>query len=225
MLSKLLVSALFAGAVAGVIAGLLQLVFIQPVLLHAELYENGTLTHFGTAINPARPDLPAFVPLRDMLSIVFTMFTYTGYAMILVALMLVAQERGADITVRTGIGWGIAGFIAAHLAPAFSLAPEVPGVAAADIGARQIWWFSTVAASSIALLLIAFGRNWILWGVAVILLAAPHIIGAPQPDAFIGPVPPEIAALFAVRALGVGLASWTILGCFAAYFLDKEQRR
>lgn len=47
MLSKLLVSALFAGAAAGLIAGLLQLVFVQPVLLHAELYENGTLAHFG----------------------------------------------------------------------------------------------------------------------------------------------------------------------------------
>ena len=225
MLSKLLVSALFAGASAGLIAGILQFLFVQPVLLHAELYENGTLTHFGTSIASSRPELPDFAPLRDLLSIVFTMFIYTGYAMILVALMLFAEERGADVSVRAGISWWIAGFVAAHLAPAFSLAPEVPGAAAADIGARQIWWFATVAAAGISMWFIAFGRNWIMWGISVILLAAPHIIGAPQPDTFAGPVPPEIAALFAARALGVGFASWTILGCLAAYFLDKEQRR
>ncbi|MEQ6249650.1 CbtA family protein [Sulfitobacter sp. HNIBRBA3233] len=225
MLPKLLTSALFAGAAAGLIAGLLQLLFVQPVLLHAELYESGALVHFGAAQVSATPDLPGFDPVRDLLSVVFTMLTYTGYAFILVALMLVADERGAELNARTGLLWGVAGFVAAHLAPGFSLAPEVPGVAAADVGARQIWWFATVIAAAVALWLIAFGRNWALWGVAVILLAAPHIIGAPQPDSFIGPVPTELGALFAARALGVGLASWVLLGAFGAYFLDKEQRR
>jgi predicted cobalt transporter CbtA len=61
-----------------------------------------------------------------------------------------------------------------------------------------------------------------VWGIAVILLLAPHIIGAPEPDSFAGPVPPEIAALFAARALGVGLASWVLLGAFAGYFWQRE---
>lgn len=225
MLSKLLTSALFAGAAAGLIVGLLQLLFVQPVLLHAELYETGELVHFGAAAVTAHPELPGFDPVRDLLSIVFTMLTYTGYALMLVALMLLAQERGADVNARTGIIWGVAGFVAAHFAPGFSLAPEVPGVAAADVGARQVWWFATVAAAGVAMWLLAFGRNWAMWGVAIILLAAPHLIGAPEPDIFAGPVPTEIGALFAARALGVGLAAWVILGCMAAYFLDKEQRR
>ena len=224
MISKLLTSALFAGAAAGLIAGLLQLVFVQPVLLHAELYESGELVHFGAAAVSAHPELPGFDLVRDLLTIVFTMLTYTGYAMMLVALMLLAEERGADVTARSGIIWGVAGFIAAHFAPGFTLAPEVPGVAAADVGARQVWWFATVAAAGIAMWLLAFGRNWAMWGVAVILLAAPHLIGAPEPDSFSGPVPTELGALFAARAFGVGLAAWAVLGCFAAYFLDKEQR-
>lgn len=225
MLTKLLTSALFAGAAAGLIAGLLQLLFVQPVLLHAELYESGQLVHFGASAIAANPQLPGFDPVRDLLSIVFTMLTYTGYAMMLVALMLVAEERGAGVTARTGIIWGVAGFTAAHFAPAFSLPPELPGAAAADVGARQIWWYATVVASGVAMWLLAFGRNWAVWGAAVILLAAPHLIGAPQPAQFTGPVPPEIAAEFAARALGVGLAAWVILGSCAAYFLDKEQRR
>lgn len=225
MLSKLLTSALFAGAAAGLIAGLLQLLFVQPVLLHAELYESGELVHFGSIASSAHPDLPGFDAVRDLLSIVFSMLTYTGYAMMLVALMLIAEERGAHVTARTGIIWGIAGFVAAHFAPGFSLAPELPGSAAADIGARQVWWFATVISAGIAMWLIAFGRNWAMWGSAVILLAAPHVIGAPMPDTLTGPVPTEIASLFASRAYGVGMVAWVMLGCFAAYFLDKEQRR
>lgn len=225
MLSKLLASALFAGAAAGLIAGLLQLLFVQPVLLHAELYESGELVHFGSIASSAHPDLPGFDAVRDLLSIVFSMLTYTGYAMMLVALMLIAEERGAHVTARTGIIWGIAGFVAAHFAPGFSLAPELPGSAAADIGARQVWWFATVISAGIAMWLLAFGRNWAMWGSAVILLAAPHVIGAPMPDTLTGPVPTEIASLFASRAYGVGMVAWVMLGCFAAYFLDKEQRR
>ncbi|MDC0136264.1 CbtA family protein [Sulfitobacter sp.] len=224
MLSKLLTSGLFAGAAAGLITGLLQLSFVQPILLQAELYESGALVHFGAVTAMPQSDLLGFDPVRDLLSIIFTMLTYTGYAMMMVALMLLAEERGAEVNVRTGILWGIAGFVAAHLAPAFSLAPEVPGAAAADIGERQLWWFATVAAAAVAMWLLAFGRNWGIWGVAMILLFAPHLIGAPMRDGFFGLVPPEIAALFAARSLGVGLAGWVILGCMAAYFLDKEQR-
>lgn len=222
MFSKFLTSALFAGAVAGLIAGLLQLAFVQPVLLHAELYESGELIHLGADPVTAHPVLPGFDAVRDGLSLIFTMLTYTGYALILVAVMSVAEGRGARIDGRIGMIWGIAGFVTFHLAPAFTLAPEVPGVAAAEVSARQIWWFATVAAAGVALWLIAFARNWALQGLAVALLAAPHLIGAPEPDSFTGTVPPEIAALFAARALGVGLAAWVLLGAFAGYFWQRE---
>lgn len=222
MLTRFLTSALFAGAAAGLIAGLLQLVFVQPVLLHAELYEGGDLVHFGALAVSAHPELPGFDGVRDGLSLIFTMLTYTGYALILIAFMSVAQDRGAQINARTGIIWGVAGFVVFHFAPGFTLAPEVPGVAAADVGARQIWWFATVAATGVALWLIAFGSGWPMWGVAIVLLGLPHLIGAPQPDTFAGPVPPEIAALFASRALGVGMAAWVLLGAFAGYFWQKE---
>lgn len=223
MYARLFTSALFAGAAAGLIAGLLQLYFVQPVLLHAELYEGGDLVHFGAekAVT-AHPVLPGFDAVRDILSLVFTMLIYTGYALIMLALMGVAEDRGAMIDGRTGIIWGIAGFVAFHFAPGFTLAPEVPGVAAADVTARQIWWFATAGAAGVAMWLIAFGQNWVMWGVAVILLLAPHVIGAPEPDVFTGPVPTEIGALFAARALGVGLAAWVLLGCFAGYFWQRE---
>lgn len=225
MTSRLIITALFAGAAAGLAAGILQLFFVQPVLLHAELYESGLLTHFGADPVSAQQSLPGFDPVRDILSLIFTMLTYTGYALLLVAAMSLAEDRGAPIDGRWGILWGAAGFVAFHLAPGFSLAPEVPGVAAADITARQIWWFATVAAAALALWLLAFGQSLRAWAPAIILLLLPHIIGAPQPATFVGPVPPEIAALFAARALGVGLAAWVLLGAFAGFFWQREADR
>ena len=225
MFQRFLITSLFAGAAAGLIAGILQLIFVQPVLLHAELYEGGELVHFGAEAISAHPDLPGFDAVRDGLSVVFTMLTYTGYTLMLVALLSIAEEQGAQIDGRTGILWGIAGFVTFHFATGLSLSPEVPGVAAADVGVRQIWWWGAVIAAGIAMWLIAFGRNWTMWGVAVILLAAPHVIGAPEPDAFAGSVPTELGALFAARAFGVGFASWVLVGSFAGYFWKREEDR
>ncbi|KUJ85550.1 cobalt transporter [Ruegeria marisrubri] len=224
MFSRILTSALFAGAAAGLIAALLQLVFVQPVLLHAELYESGELVHFGGGYVSAHPELPGpfAEPMRDALSVVFSMLTYTGYALVLVALMSLAERQGHEVNARTGILWGLAGFVTFHFAPGLSLAPEVPGVAAAEIGARQIWWTATVAAAGIAMWLIAFGGNVASYVIAAILLMAPHLIGAPEPDSFAGPVPTEIGALFAARAFGVGMAAWVLVGSFAGYFWQSE---
>jgi cobalt transporter subunit CbtA len=158
--------------------------------------------------------------MRDLLSIGFTMAIYVGYAFILVALLSLANQSA--VAPRYGILWGIAGFVTLHLAPAFSLAPEVPGVASADIDARQVWWFSTVIATGIAFWLLAFvPRTWAL-GAAMALLLTPHLLGAPMPESFYGPVPPELASLFATRALGVGMMAWVLLGVFACYFWETE---
>ncbi|WP_291729579.1 CbtA family protein [Leisingera sp. F5] len=225
MFSRILISGLFAGAAAGLITALLQLYFVQPVLLHAELYESGELVHFGADAVSAHPELPGFDAVRDGLSIVFTMLTYTGYALVLVALMSMAERQGHEVTARNGLMWGLAGFIAFHFAPGMSLAPEVPGVAAADVGVRQIWWTITVAAAGVAMWLIAFGGNLVSYLVAALLLMAPHVVGAPEPETFSGPVPTEIGALFAARAFGIGMAAWALLGSFAGYFWQAEGKR
>ena len=222
MLSKILTSALFAGFATGIVAAILQFVFVQPVLLHAELYESGALTHFGADVHSTDQDLGGFDLTRDGLSLLFTVLIYTGYALIMVGAMAMASDRDITISVRSGLIWGVAGFVAVHLAPALGLPPEVPGVAAADVTPRQIWWFLTVLTAATAMALVAFGRNWVMWGAAIVLLLAPHLIGAPQPDSYAGPVPPELAAEFATRALGVGLAAWALLGLFSAYFWRSE---
>ena len=242
MFKKLFASALFAGAGAGLVAALVQLLFVQPVLIEAERYESGELVHFagGEAAPHDHADPAqhadgqahdhgdeahgdggdALLP-REAMNVVFNIALYVGFGLVLTAAMALGAGQGVTITARSGVIWGIAGFVALHLAPAFSLAPEVPGVAAADVGARQIWWFATVAAAAVALWLIAFGRGWAAYGAAVVLLLAPHLIGAPHHGAPIGPVPPEVAALFASRALGAALAAWATLGLLAGFFWNS----
>ncbi|WEF24758.1 CbtA family protein [Paracoccus sp. S3-43] len=232
MLSRLLSSALIAGAAAGLIATLLQLGFVQPVLLHAELYEGGELTHFAApgdhhhgaadsahdhdraegAAAAAHPDMGGLDLTRDGLSVLFSILVYAGYALLLVAAIALAENRGHTVTPRQGLLWGIAGFVAVQLAPAFGLAPELPGMAAANITQREIWWLATVALSAAALWLIAFGKSWATWAPAIVLAALPHLVGAPHPAELTGPTPPELAAQFAGRALGVGLVAWVALG-------------
>ncbi|RLQ87489.1 CbtA family protein [Notoacmeibacter ruber] len=218
MFTRLITSAVFAGAGAGLIAALLQLTFVQPVLLHAELYESGQLVHFGAEAVSAHPDLGGLDLMRDGLSVLFSMLLYTGYALLLLPLMAIAEQRGQSLDGKTGLIWGAIGFLVIQFAPGFTLAPEVPGVAAADVFARQFWWVGTVVAAGVAAGLIAFTRSWFAWIGAAVLLLAPHLIGAPEPESFAGPVPPEIAALFAARAFGVALVGWALLGAFAAYF-------
>ena len=93
MFSRIMVSGLFAGAIAGIIAGFLQWYFVQPVLLHSELYETGILTHFDGSNNSAHPDLEYIQPMRDRLSLIFSMLIYTGYALILIAAMTLRQQK------------------------------------------------------------------------------------------------------------------------------------
>ena len=221
MLSKILTSALIAGAVTGLIAALLLFVFVEPVLLHAEMFESGALVHTG--VSDAHFDMPPLDVMRTVFLIVFTMFLYSGDGLILVALMNVAESQGAVITARTGLIWGIAGFIAVQFAPGFGLAPEVPGSSAADLTARQLWWFATVGATIGGLWLIAFAKTKMLWTLGAVLILAPHIIGAPEADIMTGTAPTELGGEFAARSYGVGLAAWVMLGSLAGYFWSTER--
>jgi len=223
MFQKVLTSALLAGFCAGLVAAALQFLFIQPVLLHAELYESGELVHFGGHAISTHPDLPAFaLTIRNGLLVLFSALLYVGYALLLVACMGIAEECGVAITTHRGLIWGIAGFVVFHFAPTFSLPPEVPGVATVDLGDRQVWWWLTSFATALALGMIAFGKSLTFWVIAVVLILAPHLIGAPQPDSFAGAAPPELAALYASRTLGVGLAVWVLLGLLSGYFWQSE---
>jgi cobalt transporter subunit CbtA len=224
MVKKLVTSALFAGFAAGLIAAALQIVLLVPLILEAELYEMGMLIHFGDISKPM-PDVEwEYDWVRNGWTVLSAATVFVGFAFILVAAMAFAEQKGVTITTRSGILWGLAGAAAIQIAPSLGLAPELPGMIAAELAPRQIWWVGTVIATIVGLSAIAFGTNWMVWGPGLVIMVVPHIIGAPHPDVFGGSVPPELAAEFAGRSLGVGAISWAVLGILSAYFWLQENR-
>ena len=202
---------------------------------HEHTHETGAVAHdHGAndpgAHDPAANDLGAHdhgeaatAVMRNGWTVLFTGLVYVAYAMILVAGFGLARIYGRVIDARAGLLWGIAGFAAFQLAPAMGLAPELPGTAAADLGARQVWWWATVAATGTGLALLAYGHGVVTVAVAAMLLAAPHVIGAPMLEGFGGVAPPEVAAAFSARVLGVGLVVWSVMGWVAGYVWGDEK--
>ena len=142
--------------------------------------------------------------------------SYVGYALILVAGYGLAEAFGIIVTLREGVLWGIAGFMAFQLAPAMGMAPELPGTMAADLTGRQIWWAGTAICTAAGLGLLGYGKGVAAIGVALLLLAAPHVIGAPELETYSGIAPPELASAFAARSLGAALVVWASMGALAA---------
>ncbi len=242
MLRTLLASALFAGLIAGLFAAALQLAFLVPLIAEAELYESGAVSHFSEAPSGAQTGAHTGAhddgaaaghkhgvgeggATRHLLTVLMTVLTTCGFALILVAGFALAERAGlARVDHRTGLLFGLAGFAAVQLMPSLGLSPELPGVAAGELVARQLWWVGTVVGTAVGMALVVWGGMAAkLAGAA--LIAAPHLIGAPHPDSFEGVVPPELAALFAARVLVVGALAWVALGALAGHFWARETQQ
>jgi cobalt transporter subunit CbtA len=231
MLKVLLASALFAGLIAGLFAAGLQQAFLVPLIAKAELYETGTIIHFGGAEEAAHGAEAAHEHttaeegdiFRTLLTVLMTVLTTCGFGLILVAGFALAERMQLTrINLRTGLLFGLAGFAATQLMPSIGLSPELPGAAAADLAQRQLWWLVTVGGTLAGIALLAWGNTAAKIAGAV-LIAAPHIYGAPHPHEFSGVVPPELSALFVARVLAVGALGWAALGALAGHFWSREQ--
>jgi cobalt transporter subunit CbtA len=227
MLKSLLASALFAGLIAGLFAAGLQQAFLVPLIAEAELYETGAVIHFGAAEAAAEAGhelaaAPGTDLARTLLTMLMTVLSTCGFGLILVAGFALAERMALTrVDLRTGFLFGLAAFAATQLMPSMGLSPELPGAAAGELAQRQIWWLATVAGTFIGIALIAWG-NTAAKIAGVVLIAAPHLVGAPHPHEFEGVVPPELAALFAARVLVVGALAWATLGALAGHFWSRE---
>ena len=234
MLQRLLTSALLAGFAGGLIIALLQIVLLSPIIIEAEEYEAGNRIHFeGVFDRPITEhdhgdetiveethemEMDAgFFTGRSLRTVISTILTSLGYSFVMVAGFAIAERGGVAVTARSGMIWGMAGFIAFNLATSAGLPPELPGSYAAPLQDRQLWWIGTAVASVAGLASIAFGKNWVPWAVGIALLALPHIIGAPVTDVFGGVVPPELQGDFVGLSLGVSAVGWVLLGLLAGF--------
>jgi cobalt transporter subunit CbtA len=244
MITRVLAVGLLAGLIAGLCVAVLQTFTTTPLILKAEVFEKADAAKVegaslwygpgrGTVASEARVILvhgdahgataegaeeewePQDGLERTLYASTATIATAIGFAFLLLAGLLVA---GDPIDERRAIGWAAAGFVATGLAPALGLSPEVPGMAAAELAGRQQWWFATAAATAVGLWLILRTDSISLRLLAVVILVAPHVWGAPHlAEAHASSVPAHLAAQFAATSLAVQATLWLLTGFFVGF--------
>lgn len=248
MIRRLFFAAIAAGLLAGVIISTIHQVTTVPLIRQAETYEDaakkGAVSHaflFSAALRLNKPDaapIPlwrvdgqlghkhddAWAPADGIERVFYTSLTTIlagiGFALFLVVGMVL---RGEQVDARRGVLWGAGGFVAFTLAPALGLAPEIPGATVTDLMARQIWWIAAVVAAIAGLWLLIFTEGTIWKAVGVIVIAAPHVFGAPHPHEFPGGgAPAELAARFAATSIVTSALFWALLGGFAGHFFGRS---
>ena len=238
MFRRILITALLAGFLGGLGISVVQQFTTAPIIHHAEQFESKGSAgghrhgHLDKApppylvlaqakeMPPAEDNVwaPANGLERTLYSTLANIIAGIGFALILVACIAL---YGRHVDGRTGVLWGIAGFAVINLAPALGLPPEVPGAMAAERGARQGWWMLCVAATAVGLWMLIFrhGAFWVVGG--IVIMALPHLIGAPQPARIGGPVPPELAGHFVAASLVTAAIFWCALGWLSGTFWQR----
>ncbi|HEX6979126.1 MAG TPA: CbtA family protein [Alphaproteobacteria bacterium] len=220
MLRRLLLIAVIAGAAAGLVATAFQAAKLWPLIAAAERYEAAAPAEGGAAHghDDAVHDhgeawQPADGAERMAFTLLFNILTGFGFALLLNGALALRAAVGdaRPLDGRTGLLWGLAGFGCFALAPALGLPPELPGMVAADLAGRQVWWIATALASAAGLAGLAFARPVWAKALGLAFLVIPHVIGAPRPEGA-GVVPAELAAEFVVASLLAAAMFWLVLG-------------
>ena len=239
MLQRLLTCALFAGLTTGLLMFALHGVLTVPLIAQAEVYEYSSAPAAAAAHEHHHHEAVAastqaghdhdhaggWEPQgwsRVALTLLATVASTIGFALMLVAAAIFTY---GELDVWHGLGFGLAGFAATGLAISFGLAPELPGAAASDLVMRQAWWIGTAAATAVGIAAMMFGARPAVKLLGLILLAAPHIIGAPEIATTSSPVPAELSALFAARTLALQAVMWIVLGAACGWVWQFQSRR
>jgi cobalt transporter subunit CbtA len=242
MLMRILATGLVAGALAGGIVASLQSVTTTPLILKAETYEKaegghdhgaagaapahsheaGAPAHSHDAAAEGEEWAPEDGVQRTLFTTLATVSAGIGFAFMLLAVMIAS---GATLTARSGLAWATAAFVATGLAPALGLPPELPGAAAAELVARQLWWTGTVIATAVGLWLIARTNGGLTIAIGLALIVAPHVIGAPHPHELKSEVPAEIAGHFTATSLVIQAVLWALVGAIAGGLWQRTDSR
>jgi cobalt transporter subunit CbtA len=245
MFRRLFIAAASAGLLSGLFVTLIHQVTTVPVILAAEVFEKAAEAPAPAAdVAPSAADAASTEQAHDhdhaaeghthggdewepqdgfertAYTVLADLLTGVGFALLLIAVFAVS---GRAVDWRQGVYWGLAGFAIFILAPGLGLPPEVPGTAAADLTARQIWWVATALLTAGGLALLFYVREpkplWV--AVALALIVVPQAIGAPQPDEYASAAPEALAHRFIVATMIAQLLFWAVLGALSGYFYKR----
>jgi cobalt transporter subunit CbtA len=218
---KLVVVAAQAGLVAGLLLTAIQQIQVVPLIHKAEVYEQAAenANRASGAAASVEHDHDTWQPengwKRNLFTAAANIVIALGFALLLGA---AAALRGAKLDWRSGLLWGLGGYVVFFVAPSLGLPPELPGTQAAALTHRQIWWAATsvLTAAGLAFLVFSGRRAGKILGAA--LLIVPHLIGAPQPEVYGGAAPAELAQAFVIAAFIANAVFWLALGGLFGFF-------
>lgn len=255
---RIIYNALFVGLLAGLLLSAVQILTVNPIIFEAETFEivepedeavgitdaavlantetfhgsdvdgHGAHDH-GTHEHSDEEWAPEDGSERTLYTVIANVSAGIGFSAILLALMSQLQSVGvAKLNVVKGVVWGVAGFVAFFVAPGIGLPPEIPGVNAAPVEHRQLWWVLAVACVGIGILVIAYAPLKIK-AAGIIAIAIPYVVNIPHQS---GPVfsHPDPAAVETLTALhqkfilasgASNLIFWLAIGVISAWVLNR----
>ena len=238
MVRETVLAATVAGFIAALIFTLAQSVWVTPLILQSETYEEaaeqaahrveaerGDAHHDNdheTAGAGHHHDANAWKPQdgreRTLFTFASNLLMGVGYAFVLIALYLLWREPKTAIDSAL---YGLAGFAVFFAAPALGLPPELPGTAAAELTARQQWWGMTAIATAAGLMLFAWQPRWWLRLLALAIVVAPHLVPAPHPVVESSLAPADLQSRFRLATALCNALFWLSLGVTSGVTFQK----
>jgi len=229
---RLIWAALATAVVVGSLQTGVQRWQATPLILAAEVYE-GQKVGIPESVAPAAPEhehehehgaVKEWQPENGLERMGGTLVANILYAFSMALLVFVVMsatlyQHGAAVGSMALAGWvTAAGFISLHLWPSLGLHAEVPGMEAAPLHARQLWWVLAVVSAAGACAIAGYARTSWRWLVAAALLVLPFMVGAPQMQgsALAGFGPEAHAALEQLGTQFVWATTWVALTFWAS---------
>ena len=235
----IVLSSIVAGFVVGAIVTVIQQFGTVPLILKAEVFEKAAEQHDAAAPqgSPAAHShaehqhaTEAWEPSdgleRNAYTVAANVLTAIGFSMLLAAIFAMRSgDRGGSVSWHEGQMWGLAGFVVFTLAPGLGLSPELPGVPAAPVLSRQIWWVLAAATTAGGLGLIFFRRSVPASIAGLALMVLPHIVGAPELEHIETNVPASLSHHFVVAVTLTSLVFWFVLGVLTSVAFAHFDRK
>jgi len=220
---------------AGILLTLFQQFQVVPAIVEAESYEmsgsepaaehamvgHGDADH-SSADSGHVHDESAWAPEDGLQRHLFTAAANVVIALGFALLMGAATAlSGTKLNWRSGLLWGLSGYVVFFAAPSLGLHPELPGTASADLQLRQYWWLATIACTAAGLALLVFNRRYALKIAGVFFIIAPHVVGAPQPEMHSTLAPSDLVQTFIIATVMSNAIFWLALGGLYGFFNQK----
>jgi cobalt transporter subunit CbtA len=211
-------AAIVAGLIAALVFTLVQSVWVTPLILQGETYEDAAEAaadhHESESGNAAHHhDADAWKPQDGWQRTLFTfganLLMGVGYSFVLIATYLLWREPKSALG---GALYGLAGFLVFFAAPGLGLPPELPGTAAAELTSRQQWWAMTAIATAVGLILLCSQPRWWMRVLAIGVIVVPHLIPAPHPAVESSLAPAELQNQFRIATTVCNAVFWLSLG-------------